>query len=104
MTETIKFSKDSWLYQADFSQINAAVYNSLCLTETATVKSEWRVTGRTGVGDIHVIENWTNPRAPAIGMQFHPESFMTEDSHKIRDRWYVLMQNFLLQHSNHRAD
>jgi anthranilate synthase/aminodeoxychorismate synthase-like glutamine amidotransferase len=92
--DVIKFTEQSCFYQPDFSQITAAVYNSLCVVETARIKPGWQVTGRSSSGEIHVVEMRNTELAPAVGMQFHPESFLTMDSHRIRECWFSLISQW----------
>ena len=61
----------------------ATRYHSLAV-ETATVPAEWDVTGRTASGVIMAMRHRT---LPVEGVQFHPESVLTEGGHLMLANW-----------------
>ncbi len=61
----------------------ATRYHSLAV-ETATVPAEWDVTGRTASGVIMAMKHRT---LPVEGVQFHPESVLTEGGHLMLANW-----------------
>jgi anthranilate synthase/aminodeoxychorismate synthase-like glutamine amidotransferase len=62
----------------------AARYHSLCMVES-TLPPELRVTARTDDGVVMAVEH---QKRPLVGVQFHPESVLTDSGHK-------LLANFL---------
>lgn len=67
------------------SPFQAARYHSLLL-EPETLPAELRVTARTSEGLIMAVEH---QRFPIYGLQFHPESILTEHG-------YEILRNFLI--------
>jgi len=82
----------SWLVRHESTPLFAGLsnpfragrYHSLCVVE-ATLPPEVRVTARTDDGVVMAIEHRTRP---LFGVQFHPESVLTESGHR-------LLANFL---------
>ena len=42
-------------------------------------------------GLIQAIEDFTHIHAPVIGLQFHPESFMTKEGEKFINNWTEIL-------------
>ena len=61
-------------------------YHSLAI-EPATLPDEFEVTSATDTGIVMSIEHKT---LPISGVQFHPESVLTEHGHKMLGNWLVL--------------
>jgi para-aminobenzoate synthetase component II len=61
----------------------ATRYHSLAVVE-GTVPAELRVTARTDGG---VIMGLRHRSAPVVGVQFHPESVLTEGGHRLLGNW-----------------
>ncbi len=64
----------------------ATRYHSLAV-EPATVPAEWDVTGRTGSGVIMAMKHQT---LSVEGVQFHPESVLTEGGHLMLANWLTI--------------
>ena len=63
---------------APLGPFRAAIYNSLVL-DAATLPAPWRVIARCAEqGDVQAIARIVPGEAPALGVQFHPESFLSE--------------------------
>ncbi len=90
-TVRVGLTEESCLYDLNHQNISVGVYNSLCLGDSPSGAADWSVTGRSADSEIQVIENWVNPSAPTIGLQFHPESFLTEDGARLRSCWYSIL-------------
>ena len=72
------------LFQGVANPFHAARYHSLCVMEE-DLPPELQVTARTTDGVVMAIEHRTRP---VVGVQFHPESVLTESGHR-------LLANFL---------
>jgi len=64
----------------------ATRYHSLAV-DAATVSGEWDVTGRTASGVIMAMRHRT---LPVEGVQFHPESVLTEGGHVMLANWLTV--------------
>lgn len=65
------------------SPFSVGRYHSLALEE-ATLPPELRVTARTGNGTVMAI---AHRELPIAGVQFHPESVLTEHGHRMLSNW-----------------
>lgn len=63
-------------------------YHSLIIDES-TLPAEWQVTARTGDGIVMAIEH---RRLPLFGVQFHPESILTEGGYRLLHRFLSIAQ------------
>jgi para-aminobenzoate synthetase component 2 len=64
----------------------ATRYHSLAVDD-ATVPADWDVTGRTASGVIMAMRHRT---LPVEGVQFHPESVLTEGGHRMLANWLAV--------------
>lgn len=64
----------------------ATRYHSLAV-DTSTVPADWDVTGRTASGVIMAMRHRT---LPVEGVQFHPESVLTEGGHLMLANWLTV--------------
>ncbi len=71
------------------SPFNAARYHSLMAVPPA--KARLRVTARTGD---NVVMGLEHPDFPVFGVQFHPESFMTENGQALIENFLALRAGF----------
>lgn len=67
----------------------AATYNSLVVDEKS-LRAPWRVTARCDRGEIQAIAREVPGEAPAFGIQFHPESFLSENAALLCSNWLRL--------------
>lgn len=72
--------------------LNIAAYNSLIISEPSS--EGWKVVGLSKNAEIQIIENWKNLVAPAIGIQGHPESFLSEDGEIILHAWFEIIRKY----------
>ena len=79
------------------SSFRAGVYHSL-VVEEATLPPEWQVLARDHLGEVQAIM-WQPGEclAPAFGVQFHPESFLSEAADMIRTSWFEVCADFLVK-------
>jgi para-aminobenzoate synthetase component 2 len=77
---------DSDLYAGVPQPFTATRYHSLAVV-TSTVPSELIVTSRTEGG---VIMGLRHASAPILGVQFHPESVLTEGGYRMLGNWLAL--------------
>jgi anthranilate synthase/aminodeoxychorismate synthase-like glutamine amidotransferase len=66
------------------SPFQAARYHSLAISRTS-VPAELRVTATADDGEIMAVEH---TRHPVVGLQFHPESVLTEHGYRLLDRFF----------------
>ena len=85
-TRSICACEDSRFLRGMPQPFAAAVYNSLALGP-GILAPEWKVTARDELGDVQALEYCPSVGAPALGVQFHPESFMSESQALLRERW-----------------
>ena len=74
---------DSVLFEGVPRSFTATRYHSLAVVD-GTVPAELTVTARTEGGVIMAVQHRT---APIWGVQFHPESVMTEGGHRMLSNW-----------------
>jgi len=67
----------------------AGVYNSLVI-DPATLASDWVINARCELGEVQAISH--TAATPAFGLQFHPESFLSEGADIIRANWIAAIQ------------
>jgi anthranilate synthase/aminodeoxychorismate synthase-like glutamine amidotransferase len=69
------------------SKFMAATYNSLIVGAADSFPADWRVAAVNTAGEIQAL-TWKMPgKFPAFGIQFHPESFLTEYGAILRKNW-----------------
>jgi len=83
-TSWLVYHESTPLFAGLPNPLRAGRYHSLCVAEQ-TLPPELRVTARTDDGAVMAIEHRTRP---LFGVQFHPESVLTESGHR-------LLANFL---------
>ncbi|MFE6996381.1 anthranilate synthase component II [Microbacterium sp. NPDC057659] len=71
------------LFSGIRSPFDAGRYHSLALDE-ADLPPEIRVTARTANGTVMAL---AHESLPIVGVQFHPESILTESGHRLLDNW-----------------
>ena len=71
--------QESVIFRGIRGPIQAARYHSLAVKEE-TLPDELKVTARSGDGEIMAMEHKTYP---VYGLQFHPESVMTPEGHRM---------------------
>ena len=71
--------QESVIFRGVRSPIQVARYHSLAVEEK-TLPDELKVTARSGDGEIMAMEH---RMYPVYGLQFHPESVMTPDGHRM---------------------
>lgn len=79
----------SALFHGIRSPFAAARYHSLALVES-DLPAELRVTARAENGTIMAV---AHESLPILGMQFHPESVLTEDGHRLLGNWLKIVSS-----------
>jgi anthranilate synthase/aminodeoxychorismate synthase-like glutamine amidotransferase len=74
----------------------AATYNSLVVDPTG-LAADWRVTARCDQGEVQSLAWEPAHGAPAYGVQFHPESFLSEQRDALRTRWLAVVSAWSAQ-------
>ena len=71
-------------------RLRVATYNSLCI-EPSSLNAPWEVLADNTAGEPEIIywQKWLD--APVLGMQFHPESFMSEYRSQLLKLWVDLL-------------
>ncbi len=78
---------------------SAATYNSLAVTfDTPHEHNEyWQLDAYCSYGDVQAM-SFAHPIAPAFGVQFHPESFLsTEENKTLLANWLAAIKHFKAQ-------
>lgn len=81
----VTFDADSPIFRSLSGELQVARYHSLAASAEG-FPEELKVTARTADGEIMAVEH---KRFPVFGLQFHPESILTQNGKKI-------VQNFLV--------
>jgi para-aminobenzoate synthetase component II len=71
------------------SPFTATRYHSLAV-DPATVPAEFAVTAWTGAGGDRVVQGMRHRELPVEGVQFHPESVLTEWGHRMLANWLAV--------------
>lgn len=79
------------LFHGISSPFRIATYNSLTLDPTG-LAAHWQVTARCDRDDVQAIAYEPPTGAPAWGVQFHPESFMSENADALRRNWAEMIK------------
>ncbi len=72
------------------SGFRAAVYNSLTV-DPRTIPDGWAVVATSDNGEVQGLAHEPPAAAPAYGVQFHPESFLSEMAPQIRANWLAIL-------------
>lgn len=81
-------SKEDSFFLGDLPRFHAATYNSLVLSapkNNGNASLEARIAATCEYGEVQAIEFVRGVKS--VGVQFHPESFLSDDFSKFRDRW-----------------
>jgi len=78
-------------------RFSAATYNSLVVTPALLHKtpSEWEINAVNEYGEVQGLAWLKEGAEPAFGVQFHPESFLTEEKLQLRQNWLAVVDKFL---------
>lgn len=82
---TINYNADSVIFRGFSGDFGVARYHSLAAAEENFPEDILKITARTSDGEIMAVEH---TKHPIFGLQFHPESILTENGEK-------MMRNFL---------
>ena len=66
-------------------------YHSLVVTETPEMKQKIRITARSELGEVMAL---THVSHPTLGVQFHPESVLSEFGHQIFENFFSIAQEW----------
>jgi len=72
-------------------RFHAALYNSLVVAPD-TLDFPWKVAAFCDQGEVQAIARELPGEAPAYGLQFHPESFLSENAEAIRTGWFAVVR------------
>ena len=79
----ISFDRDSAIFKGISGDIAVARYHSLAASEIG-FPDKLKITARTDDGEIMAVEHRTHP---VFGLQFHPESILTQHGKKLLDNF-----------------
>ena len=79
----VEFDPECPLFQGCEAPLLVARYHSLA-ADPATMPPELRVTARTADGEVMAVQH---TQYPIHGVQFHPESVMTQDGYRLLANW-----------------
>ena len=103
----ITLAGDSFFW-GGYSRFHAATYNSLVVTRSRVAIADGqsgdaglKIVGTCEEGEVQVIE--TSGPVMAAGVQFHPESFLSDDLSVFRDRWLGYAASWLVAQSSATA-
>lgn len=82
------------LFQAMPRPFAAATYNSLIVKPGDKVNVDWQISALDMLGEIQALTWRKAGRYPAFGLQFHPESFLTQNADILRSNWLEEVRNF----------
>lgn len=71
----------------------AAVYHSL-IVNGQQLTPPWRVAAVDDLDEVQAIERIVPGEAPAFGVQFHPESYLSEQADRLRSNWLAAIQRW----------
>jgi anthranilate synthase/aminodeoxychorismate synthase-like glutamine amidotransferase len=70
--------------------LSMASYHSLVVA--GSPPKPWHITARCKDGEIQALERFVPGEPPTAGVQFHPESFLSEGSQDILERWFEMVE------------
>jgi anthranilate synthase/aminodeoxychorismate synthase-like glutamine amidotransferase len=83
---------ESFIFKGLPDSFDAAVYHSLVVDGKISLKN-WKTIALDNDQEIMAME-WSGQGAPAWGLQFHPESFLSECGFQIGQNWYEACANY----------
>ncbi len=87
-TEELSYDSDSAMFKNLSGPVHVAIYNSL-VVEFSPPSPTWKIVARNSIGDVMAMTYDTelsNGNA-AWGVQFHPESFLTQSGQTMLKNW-----------------
>lgn len=88
MTKSIHVIEKNGFFKCMPEVFDAASYHSLIAKNSAFNEKVWKVSLRCSRGEIQGLESCNSSfKHQAIGVQFHPESFLSSSCDLIRDQW-----------------
>lgn len=87
-------SQSNGLFRAMPRPFGAATYNSLKVQHGDNVDTDWQISAQDTLGEIQGLTWRKAGKYPAYGLQFHPESFLTQNADILRSNWLEEVRNF----------
>lgn len=84
------------LFQGMPASFAAATYNSLVVQTCNSVDPDWHIDAKDSLGGIQAISKKKAGEYPAFGLQFHPESFLTQYADILRSNWLHEVRDYYL--------
>lgn len=87
-TEELLYDSESEMFKDLSGPLRVAIYNSL-VVEFPQIPRPWNIVARNSIGDVMAMTYDTDlsDGAAAWGVQFHPESFLTQSGQTILKNW-----------------
>ncbi len=92
LSRLLSINEKSGIFRGSEDELVMASYHSL--TCKGQARLPWRVSARSEIGEIQAIERLKNGEAPAVGLQFHPESFLSQNSEALLNRWFEMVDDW----------
>ena len=89
-TRTLNLAPDAGLLSGMGHRPRVGVYNSLVVLPHSQ-GPEWNINALCEFGEIQAMSRHVPGQASAFGVQFHPESFLSEGSDVIRQNWLAAL-------------
>lgn len=81
------------LFEGAPGSFKAAVYHSLVISP-ATLDLPWHIVATDELGEVQAIQRQVEGEAPAFGVQFHPESYLSEQAGRLRSNWLAAVTSW----------
>ena len=93
--QKISILDHSGIFKDSDHVIELASYHSLCAKPTDKILGDWKVSARNAQSEVEAIENWACESSPLIGIQSHPESYLSSRSAGlILTRWMHIVESW----------
>ncbi len=79
------------LFEGMPTPLNVGRYHSLVVLETPELQQDIKITARSEIGEVMALSHMTHP---TMGVQFHPESVLSEYGHKIFKNFFSISDHW----------
>ncbi len=89
-TRRLTMGREPGLLKGMASGLEVASYNSLTV-DPSTLGTSWQINAICDQGEIQAMSRLVEGEAPAFGLQFHPESFLSQGAAVMRRNWLAAL-------------